>query len=289
MWNRLKHLGAASIPCLAVTAMVCLSGLNSFAQEPLVKKGDKIAFLGDSITQFGGNNPGGYVNLVLKGLEVNGMKVEAIKAGISGNKSNDMLARLDGQVISKKPNIMTLSCGVNDVWHGAKGVPLDQYKENITAILDKCKAADIKVVVMTSTLIYDENNDNSKKLDAYNDFLRSLAKERNLPLADVNATDKEIAKAKGAKSYLKTDGVHMYIKGDEMMAMGVLRALGLNQAQMDKAQETWLDMPGTCEIRTKLTLRQFNKMTEKADAANAKTVFDYINDSFSKFIDSETK
>ncbi len=28
-----------------------------------------------------------------------------------------MLARLDEAVISKKPQWMTLSCGVNDVWH----------------------------------------------------------------------------------------------------------------------------------------------------------------------------
>ncbi|HCE42042.1 MAG TPA: hypothetical protein DET40_00650 [Lentisphaeria bacterium] len=287
--NILKSMGLAKVLALAVSAAAGLYAWNCQAQEPLVKNGDKIAFLGDSITQQGGNNPGGYVNLILKGLEVNGIKVEAIKAGISGNKSNDMLARLDGQVISKKPNFMTLSCGVNDVWHGDRGVPLDQYKTNITAILDKAQVANVKVVILTSTLINGMNSDNSKKLDAYNDFLRSLAKERNLPLADVNADDKEIEKAKGAKSYLKTDGVHMYIKGDEMMAKSVLGALGLNQAQLNKAHEAWLDMPGTCPVQVKLTLRQFDKMVEKAEADKGQPVFNYINGLFSKMIESESK
>ena len=47
-------------------------------------------------------------------------------AGISGHKSDQMLARLDKDVLSKKPQWMTLSCGVNDVWHGPRGVPLDE-------------------------------------------------------------------------------------------------------------------------------------------------------------------
>ena len=109
------------------------------AAEPLVKDGQKIAFLGDSITQAGAR-PGGYVNLVIRGLEANGVKATAIPAGISGHKSNQMLKRLDAHVLSKKPDWMTLSCGVNDVWHGAGGVPLDQYKINITKIVDFASA-----------------------------------------------------------------------------------------------------------------------------------------------------
>ena len=275
---------------LAVAVAMGLFAQTGTAEELLVKSGEKIAFLGDSITQFGGNNPGGYVNLVIKGLEVNGLKVAPIKAGISGHKSNDMLARVDRDVISKKPDIMTLSCGVNDVWHGERGVPLEAYKTNITALVDKVQAANIKVVILTSTLINDMNNPNSLKLDAYNDFLRSLAKERKLPLADLSADMKEIMKAKGARANLTVDGVHMAIKGDVMMATGVLRALGLNQAQLDKANEAWLDMPDTCPVQAKITLRQYEKLDVKAEAlTNKPPVNAYINAQFSKFIEAETK
>ncbi|HZE96433.1 MAG TPA: GDSL-type esterase/lipase family protein, partial [Planctomycetota bacterium] len=105
-----------------------------------VKDGEKIAFLGDSITQ-GGMGPTGYVTLVIQGLKANGVNATAIGAGISGHKSNDMLARLQKDVIDRKPDWMTLSCGVNDVWHGAKGVVLEDYKANITQIVDKAQAA----------------------------------------------------------------------------------------------------------------------------------------------------
>jgi len=92
--------------------------------EPIIQDGQKLAFLGDSITQQGAQNPSGYVRLAVAGLAANGIKVTPVTAGISGHKSNDMLARLEKDVLSKKPAVMTLSCGVNDVWHGSRGVPL---------------------------------------------------------------------------------------------------------------------------------------------------------------------
>ena len=67
-----------------------------------VKDGDTLAFLGDSITQFGQQNSDGYVNLVLRALDVEGVKVKPVKAGISGHKSDQMLARLDGHVLRRQ-------------------------------------------------------------------------------------------------------------------------------------------------------------------------------------------
>ena len=131
--------------------------------EVVVKNGDRIGFLGDSITA-NGNRPAGYVNMVMKGLELAGVKAEKVAAGVSGNKSNDMLARVEKDVLSRKVQWMTLSCGVNDVWHGARGVELEPYKANIGAILDKCAAAGVKVVVLTATMIREDasNRENTK-------------------------------------------------------------------------------------------------------------------------------
>ena len=185
-----------SIPLLTLSLQTALATFLAatfipslgHAEDIAVKSGEKIAFLGDSITQQGAGSPSGYVHLVISGLEANGIKATAIPAGISGHKSNDMLARVERDVLQKKPDWMTLSCGVNDVWHGAKGVPLEQYKKNITEIVDKCQAAHIKVMILTSTMIgEDQSNENNQKLMAYNAFLRELAKDKKCPLADLNA------------------------------------------------------------------------------------------------------
>ena len=159
------------------------------------------------------------------------MKIEVIGAGISGHKSNQMLERLERDVLSKKPQWMTLSCGVNDVWHGEKGVPLEDYKKNITSIVDQAQAAGIKVMLLTSTMIgEDPANPNNQKLAPYNEFLRTLAKEKKCLLADLNA-DMQAAVAKAnapGKNVLTSDGVHMAFPGNMMMATGVLKDLGLD-------------------------------------------------------------
>ena len=207
-----------------------------------VADGQKIAFLGDSITEQGAG-PQGYVTLVIKGLEANKVSAIAIPAGKSGHKSNDMLARADRDVISKKPDWMTLSCGVNDVWHGPNGVPLDKYQENITKIVDKAQAAYIKVVILTSTMINeDQSNEPNQRLVAYNDFLRTLAIEKGCLLADLNADMQAGLIKLGAErkdKYYTYDGVHMGPIGNEMMATGVLRGMGLTPAQLEIARSSW--------------------------------------------------
>lgn len=258
--------------------------------EPIIQDGETLAFLGDSITQFGKDTESGYVRLVVSGLAANGINVKPVFAGISGHKSNDMLARLDRDVLSKdpKPAVMTLSCGVNDVWHGARGVELEPFKANITEIVDKTLAAGVKPVILTATMIREdpETNEN-KKLAAYNDFLRELAAERGLPLADLNA-DMQAAVAAAKESgaardnggnYLTADGVHMAAPGNRMMAVGVLRALGLDDAQVAKAQEAWLDIPNSVRLNMapRISLREYDAVAAKAAEAG-KSVQQYLTD-----------
>jgi lysophospholipase L1-like esterase len=233
-------------------------------QALLVKPGAKIAFLGDSITE-AGNKTNGYITLVIDALNMEGLKATAIPAGKSGNRSPDMLARLDEAVISKKPDWMLLSCGVNDVWHftlklGARsfvGVPIDDYKKNIREIITKAEAAGIKVMILTSTMIGEApEKDTNLKLVPYNDFLRKLAQEKGLPLADLDkdmraklkAMPDEPGKAKmfgepkyerNIKNKLTSDGCHMNPLGNAMMAKGILRAFGLSEEKITAAEKTW--------------------------------------------------
>jgi lysophospholipase L1-like esterase len=274
----MKHL-------FPLAAVVLALNLSPARAEILVKDGHKVAFMGDSITQGGWGSPGGYVRLAVAGLEANGVKVTPIPAGISGHKSDQMLARLNKDALEKQPNWMTLSCGVNDVWHGARGIPLDQYKTNITAILDQCAAAGTKVVVLTATVIGEElDNDNNKKLAPYNEFLRNLAKERKAPLADLYALFESAIKATPNTTgkpgrLLTSDGVHMAPSGDQLMARGVLQAFGLDAAQLKKAEAAWQEIPGAGSVRVrfdagqgksfqataKLTLRQREQLAAQSE------------------------
>ena len=129
---------------------------------------------------------------------------------------------------------MTLSCGVNDVWHGERGVKLEDYKTNITAIVDKAQGAGVKVMILTSTMIKeDQSNDLNQKLLPYNEFLRELAKEKSCLLADLNLEMQEELKTFPADAQkgkqLTSDGVHMNPLGNAMMAKGILKAFGVSK------------------------------------------------------------
>jgi lysophospholipase L1-like esterase len=277
---------------LAFLALALASITPAQAEIP-IKSGEKLAFLGDSITAAGKSNPGGYVNLVSNGLATNGVKIEVIGAGISGHKSNQMLGRLENDVLKFKPQWMTLSCGVNDVWHGEKGVPLEDYKKNITSIVDQAQAAGVKVILLTSTMIgEDQANPNNQKLIPYNDFLRSLAKEKKCLLADLNA-DMQAAVSKAntpGKNALTGDGVHMVFPGDVMMATGILKALGLDDKQLAKAQDAWLDLPNTASVKLNATFSQREmQQLEKAAAARNTTAQKMVDEEVKKVLDSLKK
>ena len=280
----------------AVAAIFTAAFVQTVSAEIAVKSGEKIAFLGDSITQGGWDNPVGYVRLVIAGLVANGVQAEPVPAGISGHKSNDMLARLERDVIAKRPQWMTLSCGVNDVWHGQRGVPLDDaaaavegaydekvaergtYKKNIAEIVEKAQAAKIQVVLLTATVIQENlGSPENKKLAPFNDYLRELAKDKKLRLADLNAIFQQriISENKPEQKVLTVDGVHMNAEGDKLMATWVLMAFGLDSEQIKKADAAWQVLAAEAKVAAEAKAKAKAEAKEKADAeAKAKAEAD---------------
>ncbi|MBI1390195.1 MAG: G-D-S-L family lipolytic protein [bacterium] len=232
---------------LMISMVACLAAVGAYDAQArfLLNDGDVIVFLGDSITQAGAA-PEGYVTLFDLFCGVNGYEVKVINAGISGHKSDDMLARLDRDVLSKDPDWVSISCGVNDVWHqfmeNHKGVPLDEYKKNMTEMVDRIQAKGAKVLLLTATVIYEDlNSDQNKMLKGYNDFLREFAKEKNLLLCDLNKAFQERIKQKmfPDQKLLTVDGVHMNPRGNRLMAREILRALGAEGGQIAQAEKRW--------------------------------------------------
>ncbi len=271
-------------------------GLAAGAAE--LKNGESIAFLGDSITQYGWNLPSGYVRMIDAALWANDLRgVKLYPAGVSGHKSDQMLARLERDVLKRKPTYLVLSCGVNDVWHPflypgrGKGVSLEDYKKNMTAIVDQAQAAGIKVILLTATMIKeDADNPENRALAPYNDFLRELAKQKNCKLVDLNAEMQRLvaearAASPGKRNRLTVDGVHMDVAGNEMMADGILRALGFTDEEMKKTHDAY---PVRLQYETRahrwIRLPQYEKIKAKADAADM-TVPDFIRQEYIKMID----
>jgi lysophospholipase L1-like esterase len=275
-----------------LVAVFFLLPVRAAPADLLVKNGDKIAFLGDSITEQGWELPGGYVKLTVAGLQTLGVQITPIPAGIGGQTSRDMLARFATDIVAKKPDWVTISCGVNDVWHNPGGVPLDEYEKNVTSMVDQAQAAGIKVLIMTATVIGENPaEDNNKKLVAYNDFLHQLATQRHLPVAEENAAFQAAIKATpplpGGAPLITIDGVHPNPDGAQIVASTLLAGFGATPAQVAQAAQAWTDMPGSAAARSWLgfgitdaiTLRQYGALRTLARGKGASTQ-DYIDSLF---------
>lgn len=197
------------------------------------KKKKKVVFFGDSITQMGVNE-GGYIDRMKKTAGENST-YEMIGAGIGGNKVYDLYLRMEDDVLAKKPSIVFIYVGINDVWHKTThgtGTDMDKYEKFYTAIIKKLQAKNIQVIVCTPSVIGEKKNSanpQDKDLDAFSAVIRKLAAQFQCKLVDLrklfatyeqenNTEDKE-------SGILTTDRVHLNDKGNELVATEMMKAL----------------------------------------------------------------
>ena len=203
-----------------------------------LKKGDRIVFLGDSITA-GGTRPKGYVTLIKKALteKHKDLDLEIIGAGISGNKVPDLQRRLDRDVLAKKPTVVVIYIGINDVWHGekdpARGTPKDKFEAGLKEIIGKIKNAKARVILCTPSVIgekTDGSNALDAKLDEYSAISRRVAREEKVQLCDLRKAFLEHLKKKNSKNeergILTNDRVHLNEAGNCFVAEVMLKSLG---------------------------------------------------------------
>ena len=199
--------------------------------ELQLKAGERLAFMGDSITQ-----QAGYVRLVeyvLKTAYPDIKTAPLINAGISGHKAENMVTRFEKDMkLAEKPNWAFISVGINDVWHrvGAPHDPavLATFQKNVTEMVTLAQAAGAKVVLLTPTVIQeDPAQEGNKRLVMYVDAMKQIAAEKKCAVADLHDLFLKAMAARKTPVKFTSDGVHMAAYGDAIMAIGVLRALGM--------------------------------------------------------------
>lgn len=193
------------------------------------RESKKIIFFGDSITQ-AGVQPGGYITMMKETLAKQGRSAdyELIGAGISGNKIYDLYLRLERDVLEKKPDLVVIYIGVNDVWHKqltGTGTDPDKFRLFYAATIDKIRKNGARVVLCTPAVIgekTDASNQQDGDLNAYSNIIRDLAAEYQCPLVDLrklfldyNRKNNPENKASGI---LTTDRVHLNKAGNELVA-----------------------------------------------------------------------
>lgn len=207
--------------------------IMSFTQKP--EKPKKIIFFGDSITEMG-TQKGGYIDLIAQILKDKGINndYELIGSGIGGNKIYDLYLRLEEDVLVKKPDVVVIFVGVNDVWHKTWGTGTDEDKFALfyTEVIHKIKTQGAKVILCTPAVIgekTDFSNPQDGDLNQYSEIIRNLAKENDCRLCDLRklflAYNTEHNTENKSQGMLTTDRVHLNNKGNKLVADALLEQI----------------------------------------------------------------
>ncbi len=221
-----------------------LIAASAFATDLVLQNGQTVVTLGNSITEMG-EEPHGYVTVMRKAMAVlyPERRIYFINAGISGHKSTDMAERFERDVLQYDPDWVTISVGVNDVWHGflakewqradLSAVPLPLYEEKVSWMIKAARAEGVQVALFTATVIKENlRSPENLALASYNQAMRRLAKKYKCLLIDQDAACRAVLlplqkEGMSDRGVLTSDGVHMQPQGNWLMAQTALTAFGV--------------------------------------------------------------
>ncbi|HUW82988.1 MAG TPA: SGNH/GDSL hydrolase family protein [Phycisphaerae bacterium] len=151
----------------------------------------------------------------------------------NGGTSRNILDHLDDWVISRRPALVHINCGLHDLKkeRGSSEalVPLDEYGRNVAKILKSvADGTDAKVIWATTTPVNQQWHRQRKPFDRFEDDVvaynrESVATAERLGVA-VNDLYAVMVQA-GADSYLSPDGVHFNDVGYALLGKAVADAI----------------------------------------------------------------
>jgi len=148
--------------------------------------------------------------------------VKVINAGISGQSTTEGLARLDRDVLAHKPDLVTISFGLNDMTRLSE----EQYRTNLETLVARCREAKAKVVLCTPNSVITTGGRPIDKLKRYCDVIHTTAKSLDVATCDQFAAG-EALRAKDAWAFRCTlsDEIHPNMDGHKRMAEELCRKI----------------------------------------------------------------
>ncbi len=243
-------------------------------REPIFKDGDRVCFVGNSITNNGQFY--NYINLYY-GTRYPDRRVEFINCGISGDVTQGILNRMESDILVHKPTWCVLMIGMNDVNRNLyaqsriqeegieqkKQKALDVYFKNLEIIVQKL-IQDGRQLIIQKPTIYDQTglqttenffgvNDALKKCA---DFGQQLADKYKLPSVDywtlMTEINKSVQEKDSTKTIIGADRVHPGPVGHLLMAYEFLKSTGgakyVSEIVIDKNQKKSNTQSSRCQV-----------------------------------------
>jgi acyl-CoA thioesterase I len=173
-----------------------------------------IACFGDSITAGFGLDPGqSFPDLLQRDLDQRGYRYRVANFGVSGDTTQDGLARLS-LLMAEKPVIVLLELGAND---GLRGLPVSVTRSNLEQIIRTVQSTGGLVILAGMTLPPNYGPDYISKFEAV--FQDLTAKHEVLLIPFL------LAGVAGSAGLMQKDGLHPNAEGAQRVEETVRKTL----------------------------------------------------------------
>ena len=223
----------AALLLLTPFSLVLAADDDPATRQVELKKGDKIIFFGDSLTNLAGEEKPeehvkkGYVNIVREKLQEKhaGKNIEVDWVATGGHTVPDLIKRVDKDVIAKKPTIVVIQIGCND----ARRLPKETFKSSLEELIDRLQREGIQVIQCSLTSVgekHDGTNKDDPNLEAFAQVEREVAAAKKVPLNDLRKAFVNFWKKNNADNkpsgILTYDGNHFNQNGMDFVAEQML-------------------------------------------------------------------
>jgi lysophospholipase L1-like esterase len=167
-------------------------------------------------------------------------RLTLINAGVSGNNTSDLLARLAKDCLAHRPDLTILMAGTNDM-NSRKYIELPQYEKNMRHMISKILEIKSKVLLMTILPVHEPylftrhpkqfygDEGHAGRKAALNDAIKKLARDFDQPVLDLHHIFEKTGNVGESSNSLiqnmansnKTDGLHPTPDGYRVMAVAI--------------------------------------------------------------------
>lgn len=196
----------------------------------------KIIFFGDSISDAGRNMLDesdlgtGYVKIAAGKLRLlyPDKEFEVLNRGVGGDRTEQLLARIQKDVVAEAPDVVILEVGINDVWHRfliGVDVTEEEFRANYGELVRILKDTGARLILLQPYALKIGGMSRVRPyLDRFNDIIDDIAAAEKLPLIRMdeifNGVTQDIA-----PEQFSVDGVHPTHRGCRYIADRVVKEL----------------------------------------------------------------
>ena len=206
----------------------------------------RLLFIGDSITDCGRARPvgesseanglgNGYVSLVNALLTAAYPKkhIRVMNTGISGNTVRDLRNRWRTDVISLRPDWVTIMIGINDVWRQFDGlwqpeqfISITEFRATLEHLVETIRPDLNGLVLMSPYYLQTDGSDAMRQtMDSYRAVVADLAQTHSAVFVDTQVAFDHILVHVPAV-HLSGDRIHMGTVGHMILAQAFLKEIG---------------------------------------------------------------